>query len=753
MRIVLTDILAVYLVDFALVTAGANPGKGKIQDLRRLPSPPTTTLSRFRESQPAVEIRYPLVVNFWSDIRASVKNREKLFENPNALLNCPKKYSLAVVSDSPLEQAPKALAKGSGSSVYKLGERYVVKAITRYSYQGISALVTEQRVMRQMMDQPGGAAQYGIANIYELSPYPRVSEVCKMRMLVTDLLPGTSLEERVIHGTPPALGQQSIFKIAAGALEALEKFHNSGFAHGDVHSRNFMIHESAPGDFSVRLIDLGHANPFADEFGSHITEMFMKFPEAQSDPPNITFMSPWHIESNLGTQYRSSRRDDVFRLAEMLLRISSGEFREAIHRVSERAKPWGLRLSLAEFKRSAAGKSVSRDIHAAIKEFYDDTLRLGFDEEPGYARWIAEFNRLGLVGVPHHSVVGGDLSSMPSALYPVVKNFYSDVQASEAAKLALISEFERGMDFSQCPTEYSLLVEGFDSAPLRRTTMTPFASGSGSSFFKLGEKYLIKLITGDPTEIVDNFITERVVMRSMMAQPGGPAKYGIANMYELKPDPVVSEICQIRMLVTDLIPGTSLLDRVLSNTQPSLRERSLWKIAAGALEAVRKFHSSGFAHGDIHMGNFMVSQGSTTPRLIDLGRANPFADEYGTHIEQRAGDVGGPPVGSTLNILLLSPWHIESNLGMKYRSSRRDDIFRLAEMFFQMSSLDFMVDLTSFPKESPERFLEFKLEAANQRRFKRPFRHFYRYSLGLRFDEEPDYEKWITVFTDAAITS
>lgn len=440
--------------------------------------------------------------------------------------------------------------------------------------------------------------------------------------------------------------------------------------------------------------------------------------------------------------------------------VSSKRFRDHLKEVSRTAEVFARRNGLIRFKRYAGEPLPYREIDPSIRRFYQYVLQLKFDEEPDYARWIAEFHLAGQVGHAR-----GSLAASPAEVkYPCVENSSRDIRAMAAGKKALIRAYKKDKNaFALCPMEYSLAVEG-DGPPLQRASI-PLAEGSGSALFQLGDRYLIKLITSIPEEAVNGFIIERRIMRSMMAQPGGPAQYGIANLYELKSEPPVSEICQMRMLVTDLIPGTSIYKLVESASAP-LEKSTIFKIAAGALEALHMFHSSGFAHGDIHWGNFMIhesSPGHFSVRLIDLGMANPFTDEYGTHIpepvpliEETDGDDSG------LNIGFLSPWHIESNLGSEYQSSRRDDLFRLAEMLVQLSSAEYSDDssklgLLAMLEGGPTNVmnvLDFKRRDLKLRPY--PEIHptielFYGYTLELSFDKEPDYARWIERFNNRAL--
>jgi serine/threonine protein kinase len=392
---ILPNVLAVYLSSCTFSGCGDSSGTKKSTGTpihtasgpklpergRHSREDPSPIRSHSRSSGP----KYPLVDPPGQVARNIKEAGVYYFLNPKHRGSCPSKYLLAVQDEGslPLLQAPTALATGTGTSIFKLGEKYAVKFISDYTYDVAFALITEREIMSSMMEQPGGPEQYGIANIYEFKETSRVPEDCKVRMLVTDLLPGTSLMERVRHGTRP-LDERSILKIAANALEALRKFHTSGFAHGDIEAGNFMVHEKSPGEFSVRLIDLGKVKPFVYRNGSHVAPR--KFYSERLDADfDYRLLSPWHIEYSWPATYASVRRDDLFRLAETMFRVSSERFMKELSNLSSRA-------DISEFKRKAAA-AHGVGIHESLVRFYTYTLGLGFDEEPDYAKWIAEFNR------------------------------------------------------------------------------------------------------------------------------------------------------------------------------------------------------------------------------------------------------------------------------------------------------------------------------------------------------------------------
>jgi hypothetical protein len=331
---------------------------------------------------------YPLVVDFAQKVLRGKLDllaplQEVFFEQTNPFECRP----LAVVIDGAIQYVdPEPLDIGTGVDVYRLGSRYILKMIVALIPGVSDGMVVDRVVMEAMNRSPVGSAEYGIADIHDVrTTFPILSDSCRARIIITDRVPGTSIFIRAFpEGGPRTtlpFADPVVFQIAAGALRALQRFHRSGFAHGDIHWGNFMI-----GD-TIRLIDLGLANPYVDEYGVHIPPDRRIFLSPKRVPPNL--LSPWHIESNLGSKYRSTRRDDMFRLAEMLFTISSDAYRRDALELSEfRAQD----SVVIEFKRTADSRRYSR-IPETVNDFYQYTLSLGFDTAPDYLTWIDRFTR------------------------------------------------------------------------------------------------------------------------------------------------------------------------------------------------------------------------------------------------------------------------------------------------------------------------------------------------------------------------
>jgi serine/threonine protein kinase len=289
-----------------------------------------------------------------------------------------------------------------------------------------------------------------------------------------------------------------------------------------------------------------------------------------------------------------------------------------------------------------------------------------------------------------------------------------------------------------CPPD-GVRVKGED---LTRDT-EPLATGSDTALYKLSDEYLLKVImVPSPSKsVLDGMINERVIMDIM--GPNNP--YGVVDAFKISStQPSVSGHCLSRMLVVSLVAGQALWTEYVGRSgkgeDPIFTQSELFKIAVNSIMAVGKFHMSGFAHGDIHPGNFILDAKQKIT-LIDLGRANPFIDDIsGKHIIQQSPmDVAE----FQLSPLVLSPWHISSGLDVHYKSTRRDDMFRIAETMFILSSPDFMM-----ARDASKNLLSFKQNGGLTKdpKIHELFRDFYTYTIHMQHDVRPDYERWIRAF-------
>ena len=184
-------------------------------------------------------------------------------------------------------------------------------------------------------------------------------------------------------------------------------------------------------------------------------------------------------------------------------------------------------------------------------------------------------------------------------------------------------------------------------------------------------------------------------------------------------------------------------DRTLHYLNRSVERHNLSihaSIAIEGLKLLRTLHSFGIIHGDIHMGNLVFFRDAPiakTLRLIDFGLAAPFVDSTtGKHILDT-------PRGDSRIVwtpTLLSPFELAGST-----PTRRDDLYRFAEIFVSMVLGDKELVALESRDASPKTVLEWKT-ARDVSRMDYTFARFYEYAKNLRFDERPDYEMWISKF-------
>ena len=198
----------------------------------------------------------------------------------------------------------------------------------------------------------------------------------------------------------------------------------------------------------------------------------------------------------------------------------------------------------------------------------------------------------------------------------------------------------------------------------------------------------------------------------------------------------MSPECESRTMVLDSGGQFSLLDLAESRITP---ERIVARIAVRAIRILRTVHSTGMVHGDVYLSNFVFSNWKDPAgglRIIDFGRTSPFVDTVtGTHIAQS----DNMEVDMQLNSAHLSPFEIEGS-----RLSRRDDMYRLSELLFMLrgSALEEVRDL----RELARLKRQWKLPNA----VNNSFNEFHGDMISLAFEDRPNYEKWIAIFSRVA---
>ena len=189
---------------------------------------------------------------------------------------------------------------------------------------------------------------------------------CDLRSLVSEYVGDATLAD-IQPGTLPA---DEIRRLGIELLDRLEEVHSLGLIHGDVHAANVVTNGS-----SVKLIDFGRARTFLDPAtGEHL-------PLTPSDEEldfNPMLLSIPELEGWL-----PSRRDDLFRLAELLVYLAVGDDCLYIHRTIR-----GRRVTLIPPQREIIKRKRFRQfpvqVPRGVAELYRATTAMRFEEEPNY---------------------------------------------------------------------------------------------------------------------------------------------------------------------------------------------------------------------------------------------------------------------------------------------------------------------------------------------------------------------------------
>ncbi|KAM3385662.1 hypothetical protein ACQJBY_009439 [Aegilops geniculata] len=194
------------------------------------------------------------------------------------------------------------------------------------------------------------------------------------------------------------------------------------------------------------------------------------------------------------------------------------------------------------------------------------------------------------------------------------------------------------------------------------------------------------------------------------------------------------------ILVMDIL-GPSLWD-VWNSLGQAMSPHMAACIAVEAISILEKFHSKGFVHGDVKPENFLLglpgSPEEKKPFLIDLGLASRWRDSSGQHV-----DYDQRP-----DIFRGTIRYASAHAHLGRTGSRRDDLESLAYTLifllkgrlpwqgYQGDTKSFLVCKKKMAT-SPNMLCSFCPP---------PFKQFLESVTNMKFDEEPNYAKLISLF-------
>ena len=257
--------------------------------------------------------------------------------------------------------------RGSGSAVrVSRDQKLVVKtlevsAINRARSEGIhDGMCMEKAVHATIGNLDGSTVAVHPIDAGQLTP------ACEALSMVSDYAGGSSLMS-LIQRRP--FGDSAVARVGAAAIRILAAVHAKGVIHGDVHVGNWVTGDASDPARSLKIIDFGRAKPFVGANGLHVAQ-------GASDVSNLNpaLLSPWELEG-----ISQSRRDDMYRLSEMLMLM---KHKGPLVRQ-------GLGGNVAQWLQAKRGRQYG--VPRLLADFHEAMLQLSFAEAPDYNRWLQRF--------------------------------------------------------------------------------------------------------------------------------------------------------------------------------------------------------------------------------------------------------------------------------------------------------------------------------------------------------------------------
>ena len=285
---------------------------------------------------------------------------------------------------------------GSSSRVYKSdpveslgGTTLIIKSLAPKKDQKLSAkiklaLLEDEALMMAFKD-----SRNLVPHTYKWES-DKIDQYCHARTIVSENVGATELgglpkflrhNPRVIHG------------IAARALEIIQQLHNACLIHGDIHIRNWLVGDVYHAAETLRMIDFGRVDLFMQPDpanpGRTIPIPDHSYVQLDASSWNPRLLSPWEIRG-----HRPTRRDDIFRIAEMLVVLSGdSKFSQAVNDLKKRYP----RGKSPEFLKGMAKLKNKREFDASvpqlIQNFYNTAKSMRYLGNFDYGKWIEAFRR------------------------------------------------------------------------------------------------------------------------------------------------------------------------------------------------------------------------------------------------------------------------------------------------------------------------------------------------------------------------
>ena len=294
---------------------------------------------------------------------------------------CPAKA--LVINGESYSMNPDKVEEGSETSIFaSTDDSLVVKRVDTGLEFVLDMLWRDEAALRIM------EYAQGVSPIPLVNEAHNVSGICSLRTLVMTNEGSNTLYD--YYDKVGKLDANTTLAIGRRAIRLVEQVHKRGLIHGDIHWGNFVYKNESDIPGTLKLIDYGRAMPYIDwQTGAHLPPEMMIAKMSEHFLWNDAYLSINELQGN-----PVGRRDDMFRLAEMLSFMMEGT--DAIMEQRERPppprtgehKPRALRRSFLVPRRNIVNRKRFRNLKQttpkAIAELYYASQTDKLEETPNY---------------------------------------------------------------------------------------------------------------------------------------------------------------------------------------------------------------------------------------------------------------------------------------------------------------------------------------------------------------------------------
>jgi streptomycin 6-kinase len=273
------------------------------------------------------------------------------------------------------------IVEGRGTKLFQTNdEKFVIKMVHRQSDFVLDMLWRDDAALRIMADT--GISPRVFTNDTLAAP------ICDLRTLTMEKSGFQTLHALFKDRGP--LDLDLVVSIGRRAIRMVETIHSRGLIHGDIHWGNFVYQDINDIPGTLKLLDYGRSMPYIDSAtGEHLPRSALRANGTVEFDWNPVLLSIHELNGE-----PIGRRDDTFRLAEMLLNLYEGTLaltnREKVPFRNSPDDP--TEWKWADLVPASPHRVMKKKRFRNFKEttpdewrhLYVGSMRMEFDDEPDY---------------------------------------------------------------------------------------------------------------------------------------------------------------------------------------------------------------------------------------------------------------------------------------------------------------------------------------------------------------------------------